>query len=234
MAERRTRMPQAKTSGLRAQPSTEQPGAGGVAPVPEQPTLESLREAAAGCRACDLWERGTQTVFGEGGPRPRLMLVGEQPGDEEDRSGRPFVGPAGRLLDRALVEAGVDRGEAYVTNAVKHFKWEPRGKRRIHSKPNGGEISACLPWLRAEVAVLRPQVIVCLGATAAQALLGKSFRVTVGRGVPMASELAPYVIATVHPSSLLRAPDEETRHREYARFVEDLRKAAGLLLKLKP
>ncbi len=191
--------------------------------------IEDLRRRAASCRACDLWKRGTQTVFGEGGPAPRLMLVGEQPGDEEDRTGRPFVGPAGKLLDRALAEAGIDRALAYVTNAVKHFKWEPRGKRRIHSKPSAGEVAACMPWLRSEIEALRPRVIVCLGATAAQALLGRAFRVTLSRGQPVPSDLAPHVLATVHPSSILRAPDEGARHREYARFVEDLRMAGRLL-----
>jgi DNA polymerase len=157
------------------------------------------------------------------------MLVGEQPGDREDLEGRPFVGPAGLLLDRALEEAGIARADAYVTNAVKHFKWEPRGKKRIHQKPNAVEIAACRPWLEAELAVVKPQVLVCLGATAAQALLGKSFRVTKSRGVFVASPLAPRVLATVHPSSILRAPDEEARHREYAAFVRDLKVAARVL-----
>jgi DNA polymerase len=158
-----------------------------------------------------------------------MVLVGEQPGDAEDRAGHPFVGPAGHLLDAALAQAGIDRALVYVTNAVKHFKWEPRGKRRIHSKPNAAEIAACRPWLEAEIAVVRPRVIVCLGATAAQTLLGKSFRVTVERGKPRTSPLAPHIVATVHPSSLLRAPDAETRHRETLRFIEDLRVAASLL-----
>ena len=197
--------------------------------VPPHPTLPKLRAEAAGCRACDLWERGTQTVFGEGRRTARILLVGEQPGDREDVEGRPFVGPAGLLLDRALEEAGIARAEAYVTNAVKHFKWEPRGKKRIHQKPNAVEISACRPWLEAELAVVNPQVLVCLGATAAQALLGKSFRVTKSRGVFVASPLAPRVLATVHPSSILRAPDEEARHREYAAFVRDLKVAARVL-----
>jgi uracil-DNA glycosylase len=190
--------------------------------VPERPTLPSLRAAAAGCRACDLWERGTQTVFGEGPGRGGVMLVGEQPGNEEDLAGHPFVGPAGRLLDRALEAAGIDRREVYVTNAVKHFKWEPRGKRRIHQKPNAGEVRACRPWLEAEIAAVGPRAIVCLGATAAQALLGKDFRVTQHRGEPVPSSLAPVVMATVHPSSILRAPDEDARRTELARFVEDL------------
>jgi DNA polymerase len=197
--------------------------------VPSRPTLPSLRRAAAGCRACDLWKRGTQTVFGEGSRSAKLVLVGEQPGDREDLEGRPFVGPAGALLDAALEEAGIDRADAYVTNAVKHFKWEPRGKRRIHQKPNAVEITACRPWLDAELAVLRPKVLICLGATAAQALLGKAFRVTKQRGVPIASAIAPRVFATVHPSSILRAPDDDSRRRERALFVRDLRAAARYL-----
>ena len=191
--------------------------------IPAQPTFPKLREAAANCRACELWKRGTQTVFGEGGSKARVMLVGEQPGDQEDIQGRPFVGPAGKILDKALEEAGINRDEVYVTNAVKHFKWEPRGKRRIHKKPNSMEITACKPWIEAEIDVLKPDVIVCLGATAAQALLGREFRVSVQRGTWVSSPLAPFVLATVHPSSLLRAPDEETRRVETKRFVEDLR-----------
>jgi DNA polymerase len=197
--------------------------------VPPRATLPRLREAAAGCRACDLWERGTQTVFGAGARGARALFVGEQPGNEEDLSGRPFVGPAGRLLDKALAEAGIDRGQAYVTNVVKHFKWEPRGKRRIHAKPNSQEIRACRPWLDAEIAVVKPEVIVCLGATAAQSLLGSAFRVSQRRGEVVSSPLAPRVIATVHPSSILRAPDDATRRLETRRFVEDLRKVAEIL-----
>jgi uracil-DNA glycosylase len=197
--------------------------------VPERPTLSSLRAAAAGCRACELWTRGTQTVFGEGPGRGGVMFVGEQPGNEEDLAGHPFVGPAGRLLDRALEAAGIDRSAVYVTNAVKHFKWEPRGKRRIHQKPNAGEIRACHPWLEAEIAVVRPQALVCLGATAAQALLGKEFRVTQRRGEVFASPLAPLVMATVHPSSILRAPDDDTRRAELARFIEELASLARAL-----
>ncbi len=199
--------------------------------IPLQPTWQALHDAAAGCRACDLWQRGTQTVFGETaagppGPAP-LMLVGEQPGNDEDLAGRPFVGPAGKLLDRALEQAGIDRSQAYVTNVVKHFKWEPRGKRRIHAKPNSVEIAACRPWLDAELGVVRPRVLVCLGATAAQALLGRTFRVTRQRGELLTGyPMAPFVMATVHPSSILRAPDSETRHVETTRFIEDLRKAA--------
>ena len=197
--------------------------------VPPRPTLASLREAAAACQACDLWKRGTQTVFGEGARRAAAMFIGEQPGNEEDLAGRPFVGPAGRLLDRALEEAGVERSRTYVTNVVKHFKWEARGKRRIHAKPDALEILACRPWLEAELAVVRPQVVVCLGATAAQALLGKKFKVTQERGKLVASPLAPRVIATVHPSSILRAPDDETRRLEMGRFVDDLRKVAAAM-----
>jgi DNA polymerase len=197
--------------------------------VPERPTLARLREAAAGCRACPLWKTGTQTVFGEGLKKAEIVFVGEQPGDREDREGRPFVGPAGRVLDEALADAGIDRRLAYVTNAVKHFKWEGRGKRRIHQKPNAEELAACRPWLDAELSVLDPQVLVALGATAAQALLGRSFRVTKQRGVPVESDLAPNVLATVHPSSILRAPDEAARREAYAAFVADLQVVRELL-----
>lgn len=201
-----------------------------AAPVPPNPVLPKLlRDAAKDCRACDLWKRGTQTVFGEGSRHARVMFVGEQPGDREDLRGRPFVGPAGLLLDKALEEAGIDRKQVYVTNAVKHFKWEPRGKRRIHKKPNSLEIAACRPWLDAEIEVVRPQVIVCLGATAAQALLGNKFRVSQQRGCMIRSDLAPVVTATVHPSSILRAPDDESRHREMRLFVADLKKVAQVL-----
>jgi uracil-DNA glycosylase family protein len=200
-----------------------------AARIPDHPTLQRLRQAAKDCRACDLWKSGTQTVFGAGANPADIMLVGEQPGDAEDRAGVPFVGPAGRLLDRALEEAGIERSAVYVTNVVKHFKWEPRGKRRIHKKPNAAEIAACSPWLRAEIAVVKPRVIVCLGATAAQALLGRKFKVTTQRGKAIRSgALAPTVVATVHPSMLLRAPDAETRHRETVKFIEDLRVAARL------
>jgi DNA polymerase len=197
--------------------------------IPEQLTLPTLKEAAADCKACDLWKLGTQTVFGDGRRRSVVMFVGEQPGNEEDLSGKPFVGPAGRLLDQALEEAGIDRSQTYVTNVVKHFKWEPRGKRRIHKKPNAQEIAACRPWLEAEVALVKPKVIVALGATAAQALLGRQFRVTKQRGQLIESTLAPYVMATVHPSSILRAPDDETRRDEYRRFVNDLKKLARVV-----
>jgi DNA polymerase len=197
--------------------------------IPKQLTLPSLKEAAADCQACDLWKKGTQTVFGDGRSRSKVMFVGEQPGNEEDLTGKPFVGPAGRLFDSALEEAGIDRKQTYVTNVVKHFKWEPRSKRRIHKKPNAQEISACRPWLEAEITLVKPKIIVALGATAAQALLGPKFRVTKQRGEFIESTLAPYVMATVHPSSILRAPDDETRHLEYRRFVNDLKKLARVL-----
>jgi uracil-DNA glycosylase len=197
--------------------------------VPDRPSLPRLREAARACQGCDLWKRGTQTVFGEGAAGARVLFVGEQPGDKEDLAGRPFVGPAGALLDKALSAAGIDRRQVYVTNAVKHFKWEPRGKRRIHKKPSQIEITACRPWLNAEIEVVRPAVIVCLGATAAQAMLGKSFRVTQQRGQMLSSELGLLITATVHPSSILRAPDGEARHREMELFVGDLRKVASAL-----
>jgi len=197
--------------------------------LPERPTLPAVRKIAADCKACDLYARGTQTVFGEGPRRAEIMLVGEQPGDAEDLAGHPFVGPAGRLLDKALAEAGIDRTRVYVTNVVKHFKWEPRGKRRIHAKPNAGEIGACRPWLETEIALVRPRVLVCLGATAAQALLGRSFKVSRERGEFVDSPLAPLVTATVHPSSILRAPTDEARQEEMRRFVADLRKVAGAL-----
>lgn len=199
------------------------------AKIPFTGSLPGLAKISKDCHACDLWKRGTQTVFGEGEPDAKIMFVGEVPGDQEDRAGKPFVGPAGALLDKALAEAGIDRSKAYVTNAVKHFNWEPRGKRRIHKKPNAAEIKACRPWLDAEIARLKPKVVVCLGATASQALLGKTFRVTQQRGEFIDSPLAPYVTATVHPSSILRAPDDETRHEEMRRFVADLKKVAKVI-----
>jgi DNA polymerase len=197
--------------------------------VPPRPSLPKLREAAAGCQACPLWENATQTVFGAGGRNSAAMFVGEQPGDREDIEGAPFVGPAGRVLDDALVQAGIDRSTVYVTNAVKHFKWEPRGKRRIHAKPNWSELTACRPWLEAELAVVRPTVLVCLGATAAQSLLGRQFRVTKQRGEWLDSELAEHVTATIHPSAILRQRDEEDRHREMEAFVRDLQLVASVL-----
>jgi len=193
-------------------------------------SLEELKAAAKKCQACNLWKHATQTVFGEGLPNAKIILIGEQPGNQEDLEGKPFVGPAGHLLDEALAEAGIDRKKVYVTNAVKHFKWEPRGKRRIHKKPGAGEIAACRPWLDAEIAALHPKIIVCLGATAAQALLGSDFRVTQHRGEFLKSQLAPIVIATVHPSSILRAPDEQTRHTEMKRFIADLKKIGQALV----
>jgi uracil-DNA glycosylase len=198
--------------------------------VPETTSLTKLRQAAAGCKACDLWKTGTQTVFGEGAKGAEIVFVGEQPGDQEDQLGKPFVGPAGRVLDEGLEEAGIDRALAYVTNVVKHFKWEPRGKRRIHAKPNWAEIAACRPWLEAELEAVKPKVLVCLGATAAQALLGRQFRVTKQRGVPVESDLAPHVIATVHPSSILRQDTEEARQKAMSDFVADLRAVAKLLV----
>jgi uracil-DNA glycosylase family protein len=192
---------------------------------PATSSLRAVREAARDCAACYLYKRATQTVFGEGPKHAPIMLVGEQPGDYEDVTGKPFVGPAGKILDRALAEAGINRDEVYVTNAVKHFKWEPRGKRRIHQKPNSREIAACRPWMEAEMRLVRPKLVVCLGSTAGQAFFGPSFRVTRERGKVLSSKLAPKVVATVHPSSLLRQPDEMSRDREYAHFVVDLRVA---------
>ena len=197
--------------------------------IPARATLSSLKAAAADCKACDLWIKGTQTVFGDGARRANVLFVGEQPGNEEDLTGKPFVGPAGKLFDNALADAGIDRKQTYVTNVVKHFKWEPRGKRRIHKKPNAVEIGACRPWLEAEIALIKPEVIVALGATAAQSLLGAQFRVTKQRGQFIESTLAPYVMATVHPSSILRAPDDETRRLEYRRFVGDLKKLVPVI-----
>ena len=195
--------------------------------IPARATLTVLRERASECAACDLYKMATQTVFGEGRAHARIVLVGEQPGDKEDLAGRPFVGPAGKLLDSALQAAGIDRNDAYVTNIVKHFKWEPRGKRRIHKKPNAMERAACRPWFDAEVAALKPYVVVCLGATAAQALLGRDFKVTKRRGeIILDSAIAPVVMATIHPSAILRAPDEDARHEEMRHFIDDLKVAA--------
>ena len=199
--------------------------------VPDKPTIRNLAVAAAGCQACDLWKRGTQTVFGEGSEAARVMLVGEQPGDKEDLQGRPFVGPAGAVLGKALAAAGIDRKEVYLTNIVKHFKWEPRGKRRLHKKPNALEISACRPWLEAEINVVKPEVVVLLGATAAQGILGNQFRVTKQRGQWFHSSIAPLVLATVHPSSILRARDDDSRHEEMRKFVADLKTVANQIHK---
>jgi uracil-DNA glycosylase family protein len=210
-------------------PAAPKPGQPVPELLPDRLSLVRVREAAADCKACDLYKRGTQTVFGEGPRSAAVMLVGEQPGDAEDLAGHPFVGPAGKLLDRALDEAGIDRRLVYVTNVVKHFKWEPRGKRRIHAKPNAAEVSACRPWLETEIALVKPRILVCLGATAAQALLGKAFKVSRQRGTFVESSLAPRVTATVHPSSILRAPDDESRRQELERFVADLRIIAAEL-----
>jgi uracil-DNA glycosylase len=197
--------------------------------LPERRSLAQLRDAAQGCRGCDLYRNATQAVFGEGAARAEVMLVGEQPGDKEDLAGRPFVGPAGQLLDRALEDAGIDRAQTYVTNAVKHFKWQARGKRRIHQKPTWSEQMACRPWLEAELAAVKPRVLVCLGATAAQSLLGRDFRVTRHRGELLDSQLAEHVTSTIHPSAILRQEDEESRQAELAAFVDDLRVVAALL-----
>jgi len=199
--------------------------------LPSKHSIGELREAARRCKACPLWKRATQTVFGEGPATAEIMLVGEQPGDQEDRSGHPFVGPAGKLLERALEQAGIDRSDVYVTNVVKHFKWEAasRGKRRIHKKPRHSEIEACRPWLDSELEAVKPRVLVCLGASAAQALLGKDFRVSQDRGKPVPSPLAAQVVATVHPSSILRAQDEQSRESQMKAFVEDLKLVARLL-----
>lgn len=196
------------------------------AQVPSRKSLAALREAAAGCTACPLYRNATQTVFGDGTKSSMLVFVGEQPGDSEDRQGRPFVGPAGGILDRALAEAGIDRTAVYVTNAVKHFKWEPRGKRRLHKKPSEREVAACRPWLEAELAIIEPRVLVCLGSTAAQSILGKDVRVLRDRGKFVPSKYCEKTFVTVHPSSLLRAPDAESRAENYALFVNDLRKVA--------
>lgn len=211
---------------------TKQPG-DAILFVPKKPTIENLRDAARKCKACDLWKNATQTVFGEGDSRPSLMLIGEQPGDKEDIAGHPFVGPAGRILDEALEAAGIDRKQVYVTNAVKHFSWMPaeRGKRRIHKKPRYSEIEACRPWLDAEIAATKPQVIVCMGATAAQALFGREFSVMRDRAKFVPSLLAPYIMATVHPSSILRAQDEESRREQKEAFIADLRIAAAQIKK---
>jgi uracil-DNA glycosylase len=219
-------------------PHTKEPGSEKTTPIgtaaeliPPKATLSELKAAARNCKACDLWKLGTQTVFGEGLPGARVMLVGEQPGDQEDRTGRPFVGPAGRVLDLALAKAGIDRAVVYVTNVVKHFKWSPaeRGKRRIHKKPRYSEMQACRPWLDAELEIVKPEVLVCLGASAAQSLLGRDFRVSQQRGQLVESGHAPYVIATVHPSSILRSQDDDSRHLQMEAFIDDLRKVAQLL-----
>jgi uracil-DNA glycosylase family protein len=197
--------------------------------IPEHPTLRALREGVQKCRGCDLYRYATQAVFGEGPLKARIALVGEQPGDEEDRQGRPFVGPAGKLLDKALEEAGIERADVYVTNAVKHFKFEERGKRRIHKKPRVSEIKACNPWLKAEISLVKPEVIVCLGATATLALLGPKYRLTQERGKFVEHPWGPHVTATIHPSAVLRAPDAQQRHEEYRKFVDDLKSVRNAL-----
>jgi DNA polymerase len=197
--------------------------------VPPKPTLSTARSAARTCRGCDLWRHATQTVFGSGSENAEVVLVGEQPGHEEDLAGKPFVGPAGRILARALEDAGIPHERTYLTNVVKHFKWEPRGKRRIHAKPKATEIVACRPWLDVELALVKPRIVVCLGATAAKALLGASFKVTAQRGVFLQSSLAPLVLATVHPSSILRVSTSEARHQAMAEFVRDLKNVATYL-----
>ena len=197
--------------------------------IPLEASLPELRDLARDCKACPLWERGTQTVFGEGPEHAEVLLAGEQPGNDEDLAGQPFVGPAGRLLNEALAEAGLDRSRAWVTNAVKHFKWEARGKRRIHAKPNAAEVKACMPWLESEIRLVQPQIVICLGATAAQALLGRSFRVTQARGQILPVPWAGAALATWHPSAILRAPDAEARRRGQVELIDDLRTAAEWL-----
>ena len=197
--------------------------------IPERPTLPRLREAAAGCRGCHLWEPATQTVFGEGLKKARIMLVGEMPGDREDRAGKVFVGPAGRELDKALEAVGIDRADVYITNVVKHFKFEERGKRRIHQKPGKREVDACMPWLRSELDVVKPTALLLLGATAGKALLGESFKLTQSRGRPLDSDLAELVVATIHPSAILRARDDDTRHAERRAFTDDMRAVADAM-----
>lgn len=204
----------------------DQPEKGALNFFPEEFTYPEFKRAASGCRGCDLYKFATQTVFGEGSLRSELMFVGEQPGDEEDLAGHPFVGPAGRLFNKALAEAGIDRERAYVTNVVKHFKWKPQGKRRLHERPRASEVEACLPWLAAEMDLVKPRILVCLGATAAQALLGKQFRVTQERGRWLDSPMAEKVLATVHPSSVLRARDSESRKAQYQEFIADLKVVA--------
>ncbi len=204
-------------------------GASALQFMPAKISLSSLREAARGCRGCLLFKHATQTVFGKGRPSARVILVGEQPGNDEDLQGEPFVGPAGRILDEALGAAGIERGDAYVTNVVKHFKWVAKGKRRLHQKPGAREIAACLPWLEKEIELIEPEVLVCLGATAAQALLGRAFKVTARRGQVVSSPFAAHTVATVHPSSILRQQTSEERRREMDRFIVDLKVVAKLL-----
>jgi DNA polymerase len=201
-------------------------------PLLANPSLSSLAEAAQGCMACDLYKNATQAVMGEGPPQAAVFFVGEQPGDQEDLSGRPFVGPAGKVFDEALSEAGIARDEVYVTNVVKHFKWVPRGNRRIHAKPNAGEVRACRPWLEAELALIQPRIVVCLGATAAQALMGAKFKVTQERGKFFETQWAPWLTATIHPSAILRMPEEAMRREARTQLVEDLRGVAEKMREL--
>jgi uracil-DNA glycosylase len=201
--------------------------------LPAHPTLRTLQKAVQACRGCDLYRYATQAVFGEGPVSARLMMIGEQPGNEEDLRGHPFIGPAGGLLDRALADAGIERNDVYVSNAVKHFKFEERGKRRLHKKPRISEIKACQPWLEAEATLIRPEVIVCLGATAAQSVLGAKYRLTKERGKFVEHAWAPHVTATIHPAAILRMPDSSERHREYHRFVADLTQVQALLERVK-
>lgn len=205
-----------------------------AAVVPAAMTVPALREAAQTCTACDLYKQATQTVFGEGALHASILMVGEQPGDQEDRTGHPFVGPAGRMLDKALAEAGIAREDVYITNAVKHFKWEPQGKRRKHKKPSAGEIAACRPWLASEIKAVQPRVVVCLGATAAQSLFGKVVRLRAMRGKFLETPSASKVLVTVHPSAILRLPDRAQQDREYRRFVDDLVQVRGVLNKPRP
>jgi uracil-DNA glycosylase len=223
-----------KSSARRPGASGTETGESAATYLPSRLSIGNLQKAAAACKGCDLWKNATQTVFGEGPAEALVMFVGEQPGDQEDRQGHPFVGPAGRLLDQALVEVGIDRSEVYVTNVVKHFKWvaTERGKRRIHKKPRHSEIEACRPWLDAELKVVQPKVLVCLGASAAQSLLGKDFRVSRDRGKLVRSELAPHVLATNHPASILRVPDRDAREQQRREFVQDLKKVSDLLAAL--
>lgn len=211
--------------------ATRRKAPGAEAFFPQRRTLPALREAAAACQGCDLYLHATQTVFGEGNANSRVVFVGEQPGDQEDRAGRPFVGPAGRVFDRALEQAGIARAESYVTNAVKHFSFELRGKARLHKRPRAGEVRACAPWLRAELSAIKPHALVLLGSTAAQSLFGPQFLITRQRGKPLESELAPLVVATIHPSAVLRAPDEDARKQAFQSLVDDLTLVARHLRK---
>jgi len=208
-------------------PRTILPGASAF--LPDRIKAETLRESVQKCRGCELYRNATQAVMGEGPQSAQIMFVGEQPGGVEDREGSPFMGPAGKILDRAFADAGIDRSSVYLTNAVKHFKFDERGKRRIHKKPSVSEVNACRPWLEAEVSLIQPKIIVCLGATAAQSVLGPQFRLTKERGHFVEHAWAPYVTATIHPSAILRAPDQDSRHAQYQEFVADLKRIRGIL-----